>query len=67
MLKQMLKPFARALSIVSVLGLTMVPRENKNNAYAKFGGTYKDYYGICPIEQSSIPCGIYTFDCIASK
>ena len=39
MLKQMLKPFARALKAlfpVSVLGLTMVPRENKNNAYAKF-------------------------------
>lgn len=28
------------------LGLTMVPRENKNNAYAKFGGTNKEYYGI---------------------
>ena len=24
----------------------MVPRENKNNVYAKFGGTNKDYYGI---------------------
>ena len=24
----------------------MVPRENKNNAYAKFRGTNKDYYGI---------------------
>ena len=24
----------------------MVPRENKNNAYAKFGGTNKEYYGI---------------------
>ena len=24
----------------------MVPRENKNNAYAKFGGTSKEYYGI---------------------
>ena len=24
----------------------MVPRENKNNAYAKFGGTNKKYYGI---------------------
>ena len=23
----------------------MVPRENKNNAYAKFGGTNKEYYG----------------------
>ena len=29
-----------------LLGLTMVPRENKNNAYAKFGGTNKEYYGI---------------------
>ena len=29
-----------------LLGLTMVPRENKNNAYAKFGGTNKEYY--CP-------------------
>ena len=25
----------------------MVPRENKNNAYAKFGGTNNKYYGIC--------------------
>ena len=24
----------------------MVPRENKNNAYAKFGGTNKEYYVI---------------------
>ena len=24
----------------------MVARENKNNAYAKFGGTTKEYYGI---------------------
>ena len=24
----------------------MIPRENKNNAYAKFGGTNKEYYGI---------------------
>ena len=24
----------------------MVPRGNKNNAYAKFGGTNKEYYGI---------------------
>ena len=24
------------------LGLTIVPRENKNNAHAKFGGTNKD-------------------------
>ena len=24
----------------------MVPRENKNKAYAKFGGTNKEYYGI---------------------
>ena len=29
-----------------LLGLTMVPRENKNNAYAKSGGTNKEYYGI---------------------
>ena len=29
-----------------LLELTMVPRENKNNAYAKFGGTNKEYYGI---------------------
>ena len=26
----------------------MVLRENKNNAYAKFGGTKKEYYGIVP-------------------
>ena len=24
----------------------MIPRENKNNAYAKFEGTKKEYYGI---------------------
>ena len=24
----------------------MVPRENKNNDYVKFGGTNKEYYGI---------------------
>ena len=29
-----------------LLGLTMVPRENKNNAYAKFGWTNKEYNGI---------------------
>ena len=29
-----------------LLGLKMAPRENKNNAYAKFGGTNKEYYGI---------------------
>ena len=29
-----------------LLGLTVVPRENKYNAYAKFGGTDKEYYGI---------------------
>ena len=29
-----------------LLGLTMVPRENKNYAYAKFGWTNKEYYGI---------------------
>ena len=31
-----------------LLRLTMVPRENKNNAYAEFGGTSKKYYGIIP-------------------
>ena len=29
-----------------LLRLTTVPRENENNAYAKFGGTNKEYYGI---------------------
>ena len=29
-----------------LLGFRMVPRENKNNAYAKIGGTNKEYYGI---------------------
>ena len=29
-----------------LLGLKMAPGENKNNAYAKFGGTNKEYYGI---------------------
>ena len=29
-----------------LLGLTRVPGENKNNAYAKFGETNKEYYGI---------------------
>ena len=26
----------------------MVPRETKNNAFAKFGGTNQEYYGIFP-------------------
>ena len=29
-----------------LLGITMIRRENKNNAYEKFGGTNKEYYGI---------------------
>ena len=29
-----------------LLGLTLVPRENKDNAYAKFAVTNKEYYGI---------------------
>ena len=29
-----------------LVGLTVVPRENKNHAYAKFGGTSEEYYGI---------------------
>ena len=29
-----------------LLGLAMVPRENENNAYAKFWKTSKEYYGI---------------------
>ena len=29
-----------------LMGLTMVPREEKHNACAKFGGTNKEYYGI---------------------
>ena len=29
-----------------LLGLTMIPRENKNNTYAKFWKTNKEYYGI---------------------
>ena len=29
-----------------LLGLAMVPGENKHNAYAKFGVTNKEYYGI---------------------
>ena len=29
-----------------LLGLTMVPRENKNNAYAKFEPINKEYYDI---------------------
>ena len=34
----------------------MVPRENKNNAYAKFGGgggTNNEYYGIIPSDLYS--------------
>ena len=37
----------------------MVPRENKNNALAKFGGTNKKYYGI-------FPSGLLLWFCIAS-
>ena len=41
-------------------GRTMVPRENKNNAYAKFGGTNKEYYGI-------FRTGLYFITDFASK
>ena len=34
----------------------MVPRENKNIAYAKFGGTNKEYYGIFRNGQFMPPC-----------
>ena len=34
------------LLLLLLLLITMVRRENKNNAYAKFGGTNKEYYGI---------------------
>ena len=32
-----------------LLGLTTVPRETGNNAYANFGGTNKEYYAIFDI------------------
>ena len=41
-----------------LLGLTMVPRENKNNAYAKFGGTNKEYYGISRSGLFAPPTGL---------
>ena len=46
----------------------MVPRENKNNAYVKFGGTNKEYYGIfrnglCEYNtQRILPCEQRPFD-----
>ena len=42
----------------------MVPREYKNNAYAKFGGTNKEYYGIFRsglLPEQLFRGGIYTF------
>ena len=44
-----------------LLGLTMVARENKNNAYAKFGGTNKEYYGI--FRSGLFPLGALLFEC----
>ena len=35
----------------------MVPRENKNHAYAKFGRTNKEYYGIF---RSSLIIDLFT-------
>ena len=32
----------------------MVPRESKNNAYAKFGSAIKEYYGIFESDQQTI-------------
>ena len=34
----------------------MVPRENKNNAYSKFGWTNKKYYGIFRFGQLLCLC-----------
>ena len=31
----------------------MAPRENKNNAHVKFGGTNKEYYGISEVAYSA--------------
>ena len=39
----------------------MVPRENKNNAYAKFGGTNKEYYSIFYIYFFFLVGGLYIF------
>ena len=50
-----------------LLGLTMVPRENTNNAYAKFGGTNKGYYGIF---RSGLIVGFHSRDpqlCFSTK
>ena len=38
-----------------LLGLTMVPRENKSNAYSKFEETNKEYYG-------NFRSGLFSFD-----
>ena len=49
-----------------LLGLKMVPRENKNNANAKFEGTNKEYYGIVKngaLKVYSI-CWIPTHHCL---
>ena len=35
----------------------MVPRENKNNAYSKFGWTNKEYYGIFRFGQNGFRGG----------
>ena len=37
-----------------LLGLTVVPRENKHNTDSKFGGTNKEYYGIFPSELLTV-------------
>ena len=41
-----------------LLGLTMVPRENKKNGYANFWRTSKEYYGI---EQPIDTSYVYTY------
>ena len=44
----------------------MVPRENKNNAYAKFGGTNKEYYGIFRSGLLNLGPNVFAFFSIAS-
>ena len=44
-----------------LLGLTLVPRENENNAYANFCRTNKEYYGIF---ESGLLRLVQTFGCV---
>ena len=50
-----------------LLGPLLVPRESGNNAYAKFAGTNKEYYGIFRSGLLNVMVSLKWFDSFSEK